>query len=455
MNGQSDTIAAIATAPGAAGIAIIRISGPESLAVADRIFGCRGDPPSRRAARSLVHGNIKASDQIVDDVMLLIMRSPHSYTREDVVEIQCHGGHISAQRILETVLNQGVRMAEPGEFTKRAFLNGRIDLVQAEAVLDLIQAQSERSAQAAIEQLEGALSSSFNEIYDRALRACADLESSLDFSEDDEPLELVPGVVRELQVTKNMMKRMIQTWEEGHLLREGALVVISGRPNVGKSTLMNALLGKDRAIVSPIAGTTRDTIEETVILRGIPIRLVDTAGLRTTTCPIEDDGVRRAMHQMQMADLHLHILDSSKPLTSEDYATLGGLDKCRTLVIINKTDLGNAISLQDLTHNHVVYTQLITGKGVSDIRANIIDMLDISSNGPPRALISERHRQILTKSTDELEATIGILSSRHQDSIILATSQLRHCLNEMGQITGKVYHDELLNSIFSRFCIGK
>ncbi|MFH1970721.1 MAG: tRNA uridine-5-carboxymethylaminomethyl(34) synthesis GTPase MnmE [Verrucomicrobiota bacterium] len=455
MNDPSDTIAAIATAPGEAGIAIIRISGAESLTVADRIFSHAGEPPSHRAPGAFMRGFVKSDGHIIDEALLLVMRTPHSYTREDVVEIQCHGGFVSARRILQTILAIGVRLAEPGEFTKRAFLNGRIDLVQAEAVLDLIRAQSDRSAAAAVEQLEGSLSASFNDVYDNTLRVCADLEAALDFSEDDAPPALIPESIVQAHKILEQINDMLATWEEGHLLREGALVVISGRPNVGKSTLLNALLGRNRAIVSPVPGTTRDTLEEMIILEGIPIRLVDTAGLRTTTCAIEQESIRRARSHMQKADLHLYIIDASKPLDSEDGSHLKSLKAEKSIVIINKIDLGALIQEKDTAGFINIKAQLNSGKGLKEIQNRIIEQLGLTYSGQPHAAIAERHNEILQKSYTDIKEALKILASGQDESIVLAVSHLRFAIESLGQITGKIYHAELLNSIFSRFCVGK
>ena len=280
----------------------------------------------------------------LDEVLLLIMRSPQSYTAEDVIELQGHGGNVAAKRILRRALDAGARMAEPGEFTKRAFINGRIDLLQAEAVLDLVHAGSDRAAAAAIEQLEGKLSCSFNEIYDSLVSVAADLEATLDFPDDELPESTMPELSRRLNDSRILrIGNLISTWDEGHILREGALVVISGKPNVGKSTMMNTLLGRDRAIVSQIPGTTRDTIEERYVLDGIPLRLVDTAGLRETQCEIEQEGVRRARAQLQKADLHLYLVDASTPLDDDDRDHLAALKSEKCVVVLNKSDLGRVV----------------------------------------------------------------------------------------------------------------
>lgn len=455
MNDPFDTIAAIATAPGEAGIAIIRISGTKSLKVADQIFAHAGASPSHRAAGAFMHGFVKSDERVLDEAILLVMRAPHSYTREDVVEIQCHGGLVSVRRILRAILATGVRLAEPGEFTKRAFLNGRIDLVQAEAVIDLIRAQSDRSAMAAVEQLEGGLSNCFNYIYNKLLGVCAELEATLDFSEDDASPTLIPKATAQAQQVLEQIHGMLETWEEGHLLREGALVVISGRPNVGKSTLLNALLGKNRAIVSPVPGTTRDTIEEAIVLEGVPIRIVDTAGLRATNCMIEQEGVRRARSHMQKADLHLYVIDASQPLNDEDRGHLKSLIAEKSIVILNKIDLGMLIQEKDTVGFASIKSQLDAGEGLKEIQLSIIDKLGLTYSGQPHAVIAERHKNILQKAYMHIKNALKIMESGQEESIVLAASNLRLAIESLGYITGKIYHPELLNSIFSKFCIGK
>ncbi|OQW97779.1 MAG: tRNA uridine-5-carboxymethylaminomethyl(34) synthesis GTPase MnmE [Verrucomicrobia bacterium A1] len=311
MHASPDTIAAIATAPGEGSVAIVRVSGPESLAIADAAFKASGPPPSARPSPALVHGHAVAADGLIlDEALLLIMRSPKSFTREDVVEFQCHGGAVSAARILQRLIECGCRPAGPGEFTRRAFLNGRMDLTQAEAVLDLVRAHSDRAAAVAMEQLRGALRRRTDEIYDDALRIAVSLESSLDFPEDDLPGFSLDTLKASLQKDVERCRTLAGSCREGRLLRDGIRVVIAGRPNVGKSSLFNLLLGRDRTIVSPHAGTTRDTVEEWISIDGYGVRLVDTAGIRPSTCPIEQEGVRRAIDQLSSAGLILSVVDA-------------------------------------------------------------------------------------------------------------------------------------------------
>ena len=451
----TDTIAAIATAPGEGAIAVVRVSGPESLSIADRVFRGKGPPPSSRPGQSFLHGNIQGADGVADEVILLIYRSPHSYTREDAIEIQGHGGTAATRRILRSVLDAGARTAEPGEFTKRAFLNGRMDLLQAEAVLDLIRARSDRAADAALEQMQGNLSRSFDKLYGDLLELAADLETTLDFSEDELPDSVTRDIIARMKTVEAEFKQLLATWDEGHLLREGALVVIAGKPNVGKSTLLNALLGKERAIVTPIAGTTRDTIEEQMVICGYTVRLVDTAGIRDTSCEIEGEGVRRAKHIISHADLTLYVIDGSESFGEDDQDRINGLSKRNTIIVNNKADLQNkATNHPFASTSSVVTISALESQGIDALKDAIVKSLGIRESEPSGTAISERHRALLVSAHKDL-VEASLLLSRATPEPALAASRLRQALLTLGEATGRVYHDELLNSIFSRFCIGK
>ena len=457
MSNFDDTIAAITTAPGEGGVAIVRVSGPDALKIADAVFRGPAPKPSERPTHTVVHGYVvDANDSKIDEVLLLIMRSPQSYTMEDVIEFQGHGGNVAAKRILRHVLCFGARLAEPGEFTKRAFLNGRIDLVQAEAVLDLVHAGSDRAAMAAVEQLEGKLSKEFNDVYDSLVNIAADLEATFDFSEDELPTSTMPELESRLNEVYRQIAHLISTWDEGHMLREGALVVISGKPNVGKSTMMNALLGRDRAIVSHLPGTTRDIIEERLVIKGIPLRLVDTAGLRETECEIEQEGVRRALFHIQKADLHLCLIDASQPLDENDCKQIAKLKSEKCIVVLNKIDLGNAVRPEQISDMTAVRTSLVKGDGVDEVRLLIAKKFskEINTNIPPHATISERHRKLLVDARCEIEEAFSLFKEK-SDHVVLVADRLRDAIELIGMVTGKIYHDELIASIFSRFCVGK
>lgn len=460
MNLPEDTIAALATQPGEAGVAIVRVSGPGAFAVADRVFRCAGAPPSARPAGTFVYGHtVDAEGARLDEALLLIFRAPRSYTRDDVVEIHGHGGRIAATRLLRAVLSAGARLAEPGEFTKRAFLSGRLDLVQAEAVLDLIRSQSDRAAAAALQQLEGSLSIQFDQIYNDLLQAAARIEATLDFPEDELPETIVPEIEIELLGVRDDLNNLLNTWGEGRLLRDGARVVISGKPNVGKSTLLNALLEANRAIVSPIPGTTRDTIEEDLVLGDIPIRLVDTAGLRETECEIEAEGIKRTRDAVATADLHIYLADLSVPPDEDVLRHIAGLPENRSLLILNKADLPHAwppVPLH-IPADRVLHVSILQPADVRHVRHAVIQALTsgIDLSARPHATISERHRQVLADALVELDSGIDYLASHREDVMVLAASQVRLALQRIGEATGKVYHEQLLESIFSTFCIGK
>ena len=449
-----DTIAAIATPPGEGGVGIVRVSGPDAWKIADQLFlPLDKTPVSEREHGTFAYGKVLDGEGAeIDTGLALIMRAPKSYTREDVLEIQGHGGAVGMRRILRRALEAGARMAEPGEFTKRAFLNGRIDLLQAEGIFDLIRARSDRAASAAIEQMEGKLSHRFNAIYDAFLEVAANLETTLDFVEDELPDDVFSGIADLLDRTFQTLDNLLDTWDEGRLLREGARVVILGRPNAGKSTLLNALLGFDRAIVSSTAGTTRDTIEEGFVLDGIPLRITDTAGLRETDCEIEAEGIRRAEAHGVEAHVSIYLVDASQPLHEEDRTRLEKLDPSRSVVVLNKIDQGR--KLEGVTG---IEASLVSGVGVEELKRAMADTLEKGADlqAPPHAVISERHRHLLILSHREAKQARDFLIENIEQNAVQACEHLRSALEHLGHVTGRSYHEELLDNIFSRFCIGK
>ncbi|VGO20143.1 tRNA uridine-5-carboxymethylaminomethyl(34) synthesis GTPase MnmE [Pontiella sulfatireligans] len=451
---ESDTIAAIATPPGEGGVGIVRISGSKAWQIADQLFlALDKTPVSARGHGTFAYGKVVEADgSEIDTGLALVMRAPKSYTREDVLEIQGHGGAVGMRRILRRALEAGARMAEPGEFTKRAFLNGRIDLVQAEGIFDLIRARSDRAASVAMEQMEGKLSQQFDGIYDAFLEVAANLETTLDFVEDELPDDVFSGIAGLLDRTFLSLDELLETWDEGRLLREGVRVVILGRPNVGKSTLLNALLGFDRAIVSSTAGTTRDTIEEGFVLDGIPLRITDTAGLRETECEIEAEGIRRAEAHGAEAHLSVYLVDASQPLHEEDRVRLEKLDPDKSVVLLNKVDQG-----RQLEGVEGVEACLVSGAGVEELKRAMADTLEKGADlhAPPHAVISERHRHLLILAHREARQARAFLNENVEENAVLASEHLRSALEFLGQVTGRAYHEELLDSIFSRFCIGK
>ncbi len=451
----TDTIAAIATPSGQGGVGIVRVSGSKVWKIADAIFHS-SERPSQAKGGTFLHGKvIDANGAEIDEALCLIFRAPKSYTGEDTIEIQGHGGPVVLKKILRRCLEAGARMAEPGEFTKRAFLNGKMDLVQAEAVADLIHAQSDRAVQAALEQLEGGLSKKFTALYDGLMETAADIETTLDFVEDELPEDVFPTLGKKLDESFLALETLLVTWDEGRLLREGARVVVMGRPNAGKSTLFNMLLGHDRAIVTELPGTTRDVLEETLVLDGIPLRILDTAGLRETDCLIEQEGIRRARVHSAAADIAIYLIDSSQPCSDEDAEYLAKLNPQRTIVVLNKMDKKVSGFRLQASGFQPLETSLINGAGISELKAAISEKLGGISHAPAHAVISERHRDLLETARVELEQARDRLADGGEQAAAPATEHLRAALEALGQVTGRVYHNELLDNIFSRFCIGK
>jgi len=431
-----DTIVAIATAPGEASVSIVRLSGSQALAIADQVFACPLPHPSERPSHTVVYGHVRGESGVVDESLMIIMRGPRSYTAEDVVELHGHGGSVCARRILRTCVDAGARLAEPGEFTKRAFLNGRIDLVQAEAVLDLIRSTSERASAAALEQLDGRLSDRFEDLYERVLMETARLEATLDFPEDELPEAVLPAIRSSLADIATDFTSLLDTWEEGHLLRD--------------------VLESERAIVSDIPGTTRDSIEEQLVIGGVPLRLVDTAGLRETADQVEQVGIERTRKLLEQADLHLVMFDLTEPV---DLAELTDRNPANTIVLLNKSDMatnGDRPSpiAQDFT---TIETSLLTGEGLSLLREQLLEKLSTNADlsARPQAVISERHRGLLDQSLADLNEAMELLGLNREDVIVLAAARCRDALETLGQATGKVYQEALLDRIFSSFCIGK
>lgn len=463
MPSNNDTIVAIATAPGEAAIAIVRLSGPEAFAIADRVTECGSIKPSQRSHRSFFLARIIGDSEtdsnpngFIDQAIMLLFRAPRSFTCQDVIEFQCHGGSLAARRIYRLLLAQGARPALPGEFTRRAFLNGRIDLVKAEAVADLIRARTLRAAEVATEQLNGSLSLMFESIYENILSVLAELEARLDFPEET-MLDLEEQLWRPaMQQAITMIERLMETWEQGRLVRDGALVVIAGATNVGKSTLLNALAEQDRAIVSPNPGTTRDSIEIEMQLNGIPICLTDTAGYRQTDCRIEQDGIERTDRLRRAADVLIYVIDAYTPDQAFDWQNLSEADPARTLLVFNKIDLGQTIDSGLYDFDKKVFTSLTTSdRGIPEIKQALVELLHSGStaNVSP-VLISERHRELLRSALTALHEAESLLIAT-EDCQVLAAVCLRDGLGVLDECLGRKFDNALLDRVFSKFCIGK
>lgn len=449
---MEDTIAAVATAPGQAGIAVIRVSGPDAWKIGKQISHL--PESSGNLAGTFRYVKFYGEKQTIDDGVILFFASPHSYTGEDVVELQCHGGRIQSRRILEAVVNAGARPADPGEFTKRAFLNGKIDLTHAEAVMDLIGARTERAAIAAREQMDGKLSRAVNDAFDKLIDVHSSIEHLLDFDEDEIPDSFAVRAATSLEGLSVTLNELTSNWHTGHLLREGALVVISGLPNAGKSSLMNALLGRARAIVSDIPGTTRDSIEEAFEVDGIPVRLADTAGLRDSAADkIEAEGIARSESLIRDADLHLRVVDASIPVPEEERKAIAALPPSRTIVVMNKVDIAVADN-DDFSAFHVCRISATTGENLSALTRTMTEMLAADNGAASAPEISERHRSELVKACAAVNEARECLSQAGE-GLVLAAERLSVAADALGRITGRVWSEELLDAVFSKFCVGK
>jgi tRNA modification GTPase len=457
-----DTIAAIATPPGQGGLGIVRLSGPKALEIADRLFRSPQDKiPSRVKSHTVHYGYIfdPGSNTDIDEVMLSVFRAPRSYTTEDVVEINAHGGMFPLGRILEAALAAGARLARPGEFTLRAYLNGRIDLVQAEAVIDIISSQSRRAMESALRQLEGGLSGRVQEIKERVVEALALLEAAVDFPEEELELPQQETLARGLSAVKEKLKELLSTVKEGQRVKEGFTVALLGKPNVGKSSLLNALLQRDRAIVTPYPGTTRDTVEGTLELAGYLFKLVDTAGLREARDPLEQAGVERSQRAAQEADLLLLLFDQSQPLTEEDFTLLSSPGKGPALLVANKADLPAAWDWQDFQSSEA-YEKLVVsameGQGLGELKMVIARKVlhDETRPFPAEDLVANlRHQELLQKAFEGVERAEVALAQNLSPEFAASDLQSAHRL--LAELLGEEVGEEVLEAIFARFCVGK
>ena len=453
----ADTIVAPATPPGDGGIGIVRLSGPQVEALLASVFRGLTAAAAMRSHR-LYHGRLHRADGTpVDDVLTVIMRAPHSYTGEDVVEVHCHGGHQLLRGVLDLFLAAGARLAHPGEFTQRAFLNGRLDLAQAEAVAALIGARSEQAARAALAHLDGALSRQLHGFCDELRELLLLLEAHIDFPDDELGILNQAALADRAITVQAAMAALLETFDTGRALREGVSVLILGRPNVGKSSLLNALLGEARAIVTEIPGTTRDTVEEQLVLGGFPLRLVDTAGVRATSDPIELEGVRRARAKAAAADLVLLVVDASQPLTAEDRMALALAPPARTVLVRNKRDLPPAPSDPALSgFPRQVAVAARHGSGLAELQAAVVAYL--AGTGTPELgegviLTERRHREALAGAAAAVSRFLAAQTAAEPFECLAC--ELREALAALGQITGETTPGAILEQIFSRFCIGK
>lgn len=465
-----DTITAISTPLGEGGIGIVRLSGKDAVTIVDKLFS---SPRERKleesASHSLIHGFITnpPTGARIDEVLVVVMRAPKTYTREDVVEINCHGGILPLRKVLELVLKNGARLAEPGEFTKRAFLNGRIDLAQAEAVMDIIRAKTEESGRVAVEQLSGGLSEKITGFRNRITSVCAHIEAHIDFPEEEIERASLEGMLTDIQGIRDGLIELSKSFEEGRFFREGLKVAIVGRPNVGKSSLLNTLLKRDRAIVTETAGTTRDVLEEYLTIKGLPVRIMDTAGIRETHEMAEREGVLRSLSAIENADIVIAVIDGSAPIKGEDKAVLEKVTDKRSIIAINKSDLPAAQPYLETAlraySEDTVNLSAKTGSGLDSLKDKILTLsmtrtYKTQAGSPfdesPGVIVTNvRHKIAIDASVASLNN--GAATLREGMPLEIVAVEMRDALDRLGEIVGTITTEDILDRIFSEFCIGK
>ena len=469
---QTDTIAAIATAVSDSGIGIIRISGSDALLVADKVYRSPKNQKklSLTASHTIHYGYIYDEDELIDEVMVAVMRSPHSYTTEDTVEINCHGGILVMNRILETVLHHGARLAQPGEFTKRAFLNGRIDLSKAEAVMDLIHSKNEFAMKASVNQLKGSVSAKVRSLREDILYEIAFIESALD---DPEHISLEGYPDKLMAKTRGLsqeLKKLIDSADNGKMLKDGIRTVILGKPNAGKSSLLNVLVGEDKAIVTSVAGTTRDVLEESIKLHGIGLNMIDTAGIRDTEDEVEKIGVEKARKYANQADLVIYVVDSSRELDENDEEIIELIRDKKVIVLLNKTDLEPVVTEEQIKDKfreiyegeekhddslHVIRTSTKDNTGIDEFEKTIQDMFfagRIAVNDEIY-ITNQRHKEALVEAYDSLKMVQKSLEDEMPEDFY--SIDLMSAYAALGRIIGEEVGEDLVNEIFSKFCMGK
>ena len=462
MQTEFDTIAAISTAPGEGAIGIVRISGDLAISIASSIYQCGTKQLEEQKTHTIHYGHIvdPKTGEVYDEVMVSVLRAPKTFTREDIVEINCHGGIVAINRVLQLVLRMGARLAEPGEFTKRAFLNGRIDLSQAEAVMDLIRAKTDKSMQLAMRQLDGELSHLIQNLRQEILNTLAQVEVNIDYPEYDDVEEMTLQLLREkTQQVLQGIRGLLNTASQGKILRDGLKTAIVGRPNVGKSSLLNVLLREEKAIVTDIAGTTRDTIEEYVNVRGVPLQLIDTAGIRETDDIVEKIGVERSRKALKEADFVLLLLNQSETLQEEDVRLLETTKGMKRIILFNKTDLPSKLSTEDIApyaqEEEIVTTSMLNKEGIDQLEEKIAGYFFQGQMNERDAtyLSNTRHIALLEKAEQALvEVQNGIEMEMPVDLIQI---DFTRAWDLLGEITGDSVQDELLTQLFSQFCLGK
>ncbi len=451
---MNDTIAAISTTLGVGAISIIRVSGNDAIKIVNKIF--KGKNLEKVETHTINYGHIVDKDEVIDEVLVSVMKSPKTFTTEDVVEINCHGGISTTNKVLELALNNGARLAEPGEFTKRAFLNGRIDLTQAESVMDLINSKNESKRKVAIKGLNGYVSNIIRNLRQEILELLASIEVNIDYPEYEDAIVMTNDIVKpKITEIKEKLTKIINESENGKILTSGIKTIIIGKPNVGKSSILNRLLDEEKAIVTDIEGTTRDTVEGSITINGVSLNIIDTAGIRETEDIVEKIGVEKSLSLINEADLIIIVLNNNEELTEEDKKILTACKYKKVIVVINKSDLERKINLDDIKYQNIVYTNTIDLNGINSLKEKIVELFNLNELEQQDYTYLSNVRQIsLAKDAYQIleEVDNGIKNEIPVDMIEI---DIKRAWEKLGEIIGETYTEELIDQLFSQFCLGK
>ena len=451
---MNDTITAISTTLGVGAISIIRVSGNDAIKIVNKIF--KGKNLEKVETHTINYGHIVDKDEIIDEVLVSVMKSPKTFTTEDVVEINCHGGISTTNKVLELVLNNGARLAEPGEFTKRAFLNGRIDLTQAESVMDLINSKNESKRKVAIKGLNGYVSNIIRNLRQEILELLASIEVNIDYPEYEDAIVMTNDIVKpKITEIKEKLTKIINESENGKILTSGIKTIIIGKPNVGKSSILNRLLDEEKAIVTDIEGTTRDTVEGSITINGVSLNIIDTAGIRETEDIVEKIGVEKSLNLINEADLIIIVLNNNEELTEEDKKILDACKDKKVIVVINKNDLERKINIKDINYKNIIYTNTVDLSGIDSLKEKIVELFNLNELEQQDYTYLSNVRQIsLAKEAYQIleEVDNGIKNEVPVDMIEI---DIKRAWEKLGEIIGETYTEELIDQLFSQFCLGK
>lgn len=451
---MNDTIAAISTALGVGAISIIRVSGTDAIQITNKIF--KGKDLSKEKSHTINYGHIMNQNEIIDEVLVTIMKSPKTFTKEDVVEINCHGGISSTNKILETLLTNGCRLAEPGEFTKRAFLNGRIDLVNAESIMNVINAESDSARRVAMKGIDGYLSKKIKNIRQTLLELLASIEVNIDYPEYQDATDMTIHEIKpQVERISKILKELIDQSENGKILTTGIKTAIVGRPNVGKSSILNKLLNEEKAIVTDIEGTTRDTVEGKINISGVTLNIIDTAGIRKTDDLVEKLGVEKSLKLIEEATLVIAVFNNHEKLTKEDKIILDKIKNKKAIIVVNKSDLEQHIEIEELKGNHIIYTNTVYLEGLKELEKKIEELFNLQElkSDDYTYLSNARQISLAKNALEKLED--AKIACENEVPVDMIEIDIRECWEKLGEIIGETYTEELIDQLFSQFCLGK